>query len=261
MTKADKPRLGFIGTGTIAVAIVEGLSASGAEAILLSPRNAEIAAGLAARFAHVDVATDNQAVLDNTDAVLLAVRPQVADAVLGPLRFRPDHRVISLIATVSLDRLRGWTAPAAKVVRAVPLPPVARGEGPTALFPPDAEARALFDRLGIAIELSDESEFDIFTTATATMASYFAFAHSIANWMQHGGVEAGKARIFVAQMLKGLAQTAIAEPQSSFAALATEHQTDGGINEQVFRAVTRAGVIPDLSVALDAVAARLHQTS
>src|SRR3546814_20744005 len=56
---------------------------------------------------------------------------------------------------------------------------VARGEGPTPIFPPDKEARALFDRLGTAIELADESAFDIFTAASATMASYFAFAHSI----------------------------------------------------------------------------------
>src|SRR3546814_17344237 len=54
--------------------------------------------------------------------------------------------------------------------------------GPTPIFPPDDEVRALFDRLGTAIELADESAFDIFTAASATMARYFAFAHSIAAW-------------------------------------------------------------------------------
>src|SRR3546814_3837197 len=66
--------------------------------------------------------------------------------------------------------------------------------GPTPIFPPDDEVRALFDRLGTAIELADESAFDIFTAASATMASYFAFAHSIAAWMQRHGTDAAQAR-------------------------------------------------------------------
>src|SRR3546814_12197537 len=117
------PRLGLIGTGTVAAAIVEGLAMSGNEPILLSPRNADSAADLASRFSHVGVASDNQAVIDDSDLVILAVRPQIADAVLGPLRFRPDHRILILIATVSLARLRAWPAPAVQVVRAGPLPP------------------------------------------------------------------------------------------------------------------------------------------
>ncbi|MGV2497440.1 pyrroline-5-carboxylate reductase [Pelagerythrobacter aerophilus] len=258
MTNAAKARLGFIGTGTITAAIIEGLSASGEEAIVVSPRNADIAADLSFRFANVERAENNQAVLDRSEVVVLAVRPQVAQTVLGPLRFQADHRVISLIATVSLDQLRHWAAPASQIVRAVPLPSVASGDGPTAIFPPDAEVRALFNRLGSAMELSQESEFDIFAAATATMASYFAFAHSITDWMEREGIEASQARSFITQMLKGLTKTAIAAPSSSFASLAEEHQTRGGINEQLFRNLTRSGTVPGIAPGLDQVLARLR---
>src|SRR3546814_6581800 len=71
MTDSTPARLGFIGTGTIAAAIVEGLALSGEEPILLSPRNADIAARLSDRFSHVGVANDNQAVLDQSDLVIL----------------------------------------------------------------------------------------------------------------------------------------------------------------------------------------------
>src|SRR3546814_4767767 len=87
------PRLGLIGTGTIAAAIVEGLALSGNEPILLSPRNADISAALARRISHVGVASVNQAVIDASDLVILAVRPQNADAGLGPLRFCPEPRL------------------------------------------------------------------------------------------------------------------------------------------------------------------------
>src|SRR3546814_5110849 len=93
MTDSTPARLGFIGTGTIAAAIVAGLALSGEEPILLSPRNADIAARLSARFSHVGVANDNQAVLDQTDLVILAVRPPIADSVLEDLKFGHDPRL------------------------------------------------------------------------------------------------------------------------------------------------------------------------
>jgi pyrroline-5-carboxylate reductase len=248
--------LGFVGTGTIAAAIVEGLRAAGMDTpILLSPRNAEAAARLAARHAHVRVAETNQAVLDGSAMVVLAVRPQIADAVLPALRFRPDHHVLSVIATMSLDSLRTMTAPAGRVTRAVPLPAVAMRRGPTAIFPDDAPVRALFDRLGSAIVLEKEAEFDLFSAATATMASYFAFAGTIARWMERGGVDPGKARAFTGQMLEGLAGTG---PGRDFAALADEHQTRGGLNEQVVRQIAPDGFFPALDAALDDVLARVR---
>src|SRR3546814_3434341 len=97
--------------------------------------------------------------------------------------------------------------------------------GPTPIFPPDDEVRALFDRLGTAIDLADESAYDIFTAASATMASYFAFAHSIAAWMQRHGNDASQARLFVAQLLKSLGEAATLAPQAGSPALGGEQQT------------------------------------
>ncbi|MGH7211159.1 MAG: NAD(P)-binding domain-containing protein [Acetobacteraceae bacterium] len=149
-------RLGFIGCGTITAAIVTGLNASGYDGpIAVSPRNAQVSADLARRFANVTVAATNQAALDACDVAILAVRPQILAAVLPELRFRPDHQVIRLVAATSLAYLRAGPAPAAAVTRAVPLPMVARRQGPTAIYPASPVAKALFDALGSAIELSD----------------------------------------------------------------------------------------------------------
>lgn len=252
-------RLGFVGVGTIASAMVEGLRAAGiGSPILLSPRNAETAAALAARHAEVCVAETNQAVLDGSDLVVLAVRPQIADEVLANLRFRSDHHVLSLMATVSLDDLRAMTAPAARITRAVPLPAVALRQGPTAMFPHDDAVSALFDRLGSAIVLEDEAAFDLFTAATATMASYFAFAGTIARWLERRGIAPATSRTFVGDMLRGLACT---DPGRDFAALAAEHQTRGGINEQVVGQVAPDGTIAALDTALDGVLSRLRASA
>ena len=97
--------LGFIGTGAIAAAMVEGLAP---DRILLSPRGASVAADLAARFAGVTIAASNQAVVDGSDLVVLSVRPQVAEAVIRALRFRPGQKVLSLIAATGIDHLQDW---------------------------------------------------------------------------------------------------------------------------------------------------------
>jgi pyrroline-5-carboxylate reductase len=117
-------KLGFIGTGAITSAIVTGLNAldAGQDVISVSPRNAEVAAGLAVRFPNVAVAASNQAVLDGSDVVMLAIRPHLTGEVLSDLRFRPDHQVISLMAITPLERVSTLVAPASKVVRALPLP-------------------------------------------------------------------------------------------------------------------------------------------
>jgi pyrroline-5-carboxylate reductase len=237
--------------------MVTGLcSASSAGPITLSPRNAQVAAGLASRFENVQIAPTNQAVLDASDIVVLAVRPQVAFGVLSELRFRPDHHVVSLIATLPLECIRSVVRPATLVTRAVPLPSVALGQGPTAIHPPSEPIKGLFDILGTAIELDDESEFDAFAAATAVMASYFGFAGTVSDWMTRNGAAPENARTYVGELLRALSATSLAAPDRSFSVLADEHQTRGGLNEQVLQLITRDGTFAALDRALDTVLRR-----
>jgi pyrroline-5-carboxylate reductase len=115
---------GVIGVGAIGAAIVTGLceNVDDAPKILVSPRNAGITAALAQRFATVDVAADNQAVVDGAPVVIVCVRPHVAQTVLAELRFPADRVVISAIAGVPVPTLRRLVAPAAGVARVIPLP-------------------------------------------------------------------------------------------------------------------------------------------
>jgi pyrroline-5-carboxylate reductase len=101
---------GVLGVGAIGAAIVTGLCEDVEEApkVLLSPRNAGIAAGLAQRFASVDVAADNQAVVDGAPVVIVCVRPQVAQAVLAELHFPADRVVISARLVCRRGRSSSW---------------------------------------------------------------------------------------------------------------------------------------------------------
>jgi pyrroline-5-carboxylate reductase len=69
-------KLGFIGIGKIAGALVEGLCTSDMEPaeIVLSPRNSENAAYWAGKYPNVEKAANNHKVLDRSDIVFIALR-------------------------------------------------------------------------------------------------------------------------------------------------------------------------------------------
>ena len=247
--------IGFIGTGNITTAVVTGLCTAepAPSEVLLSPRNAAKAAALAAAFAAARVAPDNQAVVEGSDWVVLAVRPPVARRVIGELAFRPRQRVVSLIASLPLAELRDLCAPAAPVVRAVPLPPVARHAGPIAVYPADAETVALFGRIGAAVAVDDERQFHALGTVTATVAAYYAFLARIAGWLADAGVEKGAAQRYVGAVAEAVAVDANKAAKAGFDALIADVATPGGMNEQVLRIFTDCGGFDPIKPALDAV--------
>jgi pyrroline-5-carboxylate reductase len=251
---------GVLGVGAIGAAIVTGLCENVADAprMLLSPRNAEIAAGLAQRFATVDVAPDNQAVVDGAQVVMVCVRPQVAQPVLAELRFPADGVVISAMAGVSVTALRRLVAPATDVARVIPLPSVARRDGLTPVHPPNAAASALFDRLGETIELADAKAFDALSASTATIAAHFAYLNAIAAWLESQEIPAPAARRYVAAMFAGLAEAT--RSGDRFEQLAREYATAGGINEQFLNGLQQGGVFEDVSLGLQRVLDRLNAT-
>src|SRR6185312_9704988 len=130
-------------------------------------------------------------------------------------------------------------------------------QGPTAIYPASPVARTLFDALGSAIEASDERRFDAFTAATALMASYFRLADTAAKWMSGQGLAPDQADRYVRQLFWGLAGTAMSAAERSFGELVEEHQTRGGINEQIRKHLEAKGMFAELTAALDAVQARL----
>lgn len=246
-------RLGFIGTGTIAAAMVEGLGGNA----VLSPRGAVLAADLARRFPGVTVADSNQAVVDQCDMVVLAVRPQVVEEVVRALQFRPGQKVISLVAATQIETIQGWIGLDLAVIRAIPLPFVADRHCVTPIYPPDPDVAALFDRLGQAVECRTMDELDLFAVGSAVMGSYFGILELAQGWLEARGLLEVAARSYMAGLFANLGR--VAEGSSKdFAALREEYSTKGGLNEQVFRVFSDQGGTEALTAGLDQVLERVR---
>ena len=136
-------KLGFIGTGNITVAVVTGICRSkiSYKKILVSSRNKSKALKLSKKFKKVSIAKTNQEIVDKCNWVFLAVTPKVGVKILPKLNFRSNQKVISFISTINLVQLKKIVKKRAKIVRAIPLPPISLGKGPVPIYPPDSQVK------------------------------------------------------------------------------------------------------------------------
>jgi pyrroline-5-carboxylate reductase len=252
---------GVLGVGEIAEAIVTGLAEGVHEPprILLSPRNPARAAALASRFPSVSVASDNQSLVDGASTLVLSLRPRDARPVLRELSFRADQAIVSVMAGISLDELAALVAPAEQLSRAIPLPPVARRSGITAIHPDAAAAHALFDRLGAVIAVDDVAAFEAMSAATATIAAHLRYLAAIGDWLSEHGVPPEQASRYVSSIFVGLAET-LRDGNTDLDGLARAHATPGGLNERFAAMLDDAGTFELVGRSLDAIYEGLSET-
>jgi pyrroline-5-carboxylate reductase len=254
-------RLGFIGTGRITMALVEAFctTADPPSIILVSPRNAERAAQLAARFREVTVARDNQTVVDGTDCIFLALRPPMVSA-LGELRFRPEHQIISLIPTRPFTQISVFVEPARQLAWALPLPSVARHVGPVAIYPGASFAVDLLARVGTPLVVHDLEHLRILWASTALVSPFFALMEEMSQWATDAGVGRAVAGPYIAAMFHALSALAMEIPDGRYSGLVADAATPGGLNEQALAEIRQAGGHRAFLNALDSILTRLGGT-
>jgi pyrroline-5-carboxylate reductase len=193
--------IGFVGAGNMAEALIRGLVRGGhvpAKSIAASGPRKERLAELERGYG-IDVTTHNREVVQRCGVVVLSVKPQIMDKVLrevGDL-IKPEALVISIAAGVDTETIEESLPDGARVVRAMPNTPALVGAGATAISPGKhaseadmATARAMFDAVGITVEL-DESQLDAVTGLSGSGPAYiFLILEALAD----AGVKVGLAR-------------------------------------------------------------------
>jgi len=243
-------RIGFIGTGTISAAVVEGLQARpDAPDIVVSPRSEAVSRALAERFAKVTRATSNAEVAE-ADIVFLGMRPMHLEEAMAGIDFRAGQIVASMVAGFPLADIKArW--PKATVCRFVPLPGIARGKGPMATYPAVREIVELVSPLGHLFIAPDEARIH-FGGLNSFMSSYFELQRALIDVGIGAGIAEADARGFVVSLLGMLADTAQRTPADAFGKLVEEHQTKGGLNERVRATLLEQGWFDQPRAALNA---------
>jgi pyrroline-5-carboxylate reductase len=252
-------KIGFIGCGDIAEAIITGMMRTDfpVEKIAVSARSRHVSSRLAGTYDLVQICEDNQQVIDDgCDLVFLAVLPQQAEAVLTPLRFRDGQEVASLIGTIPVEKISAWSGATGRITRAVPLPPVADLRAVTVLSGSSGQLEDLFERLGGVIVAKSLEEMNALTVPSTLMGTFFGLQEVVTDWMRKKGVPEPEARRFISSLFLALAQNA-ADADRTFPELREAHSTTGGLNAQAFEVFTEAGGSRALTKAMDSVMARI----
>ncbi|MBX4335144.1 pyrroline-5-carboxylate reductase [Bartonella raoultii] len=260
-------KIGFLGTGKISASMVEGLirSAFDVPSIIVSPRNAQIAAQLASRYDKVVIADNNQALLDSSDCVFLCLPNQIAEGVLRSLRFRSEQLVISVLAMAKAAEIEEWIHH--KVHRAVPLPFVAECKHLTPIYPDHPFLRSFFDALGGTWVLDAEEQFNLFMTAGSLMGVYFNFIETAHQWFVTQGLNKQQAANFLAKMFGNLTDEmrnmVVGDCSQSldFSLLEKEFSTKGGTNEFLSNCFSQQGGRRALITALEATLQKMNDSS
>ena len=252
--------LGFLGTGKITTALVRGICSSAAvpPPTTVSPRNRNAARHLADAFPNVSVAADNQAVVDASEILFLAVRPQEAVEILRPLHFPEGLRVVSLIPTLVASSVADVVAPARSIVRACPLPSCAERRGPILAWGDDRSSLDLLAKLGTLVHVKSEAELHRLWVVSGIISPLYDILDSVAAWNVAGGVPPSTAEEYVAAMTQCICELRLGQPEASFSELAREAQTPGGLNEQAARTLRKAGVPEAFSSVLETLLQRFE---
>lgn len=246
-------RIGFLGVGTISTAVIRAMCArpGNADSFVLSPRSESLSRELAREYACCQGAASNQEVVDSSDMVVLAMRPQQVDEALGDLRFRDDQLIASFIAGSPPSQIAELVAPAHRIAQLIPLPPIELHRGPLLICPGIPEVAEAFAGLGEVIVLDDESLVRVFSCVSAFMSTYYEMQNTLIDWAVSRGIDRETASRYVVAELDGLATVGMRTPTERLDELPGEFQTKGGLNERVRGRLLTEGWFAALRNAVD----------
>jgi len=146
--------VGFVGGGNMAGALIKGLLAAGLyrpEQLCASDVDAQKRTSLRRRF-RIGVTEDNAALVRGSKVIVLAVKPQIMDAVLAQFReaVTPAKLFLSIAAGVSTARLEAGLGTGARILRVMPNTPALLGKGMSVLVR-GRHATAADERLGLRL--------------------------------------------------------------------------------------------------------------
>ena len=219
-------KLGFIGVGNLATAILRGVVAAEeipADEIVIFDLDIEKITDLHEELG-VRIQLYSEYIAENCDYVVVAVKPKdferVAKEISDVARLNGTV-IISTAAGTDIDKIKGYLGYDAKVVRIMPNINAAVGESMTALC---ASENVTYAEKEFAIDLCSyfgrvvQLEEKYFSAFTAIAGSAPAFAYMFADALATAGVKYGipakTAQDIAAQMLFGSAKQLLESPLS-----------------------------------------------
>ena len=253
--------LGFIGIGKISSSTIVGICNSNLKytKIILSPRNKKQSKYLKKKYKRVEIAKNNQDVINKSNWVFLSIRPEIGKKILKDLQFKPNQIIISFMSSITLPQLKKAIRIKTEIIRAIPLPPISLRKGPIPVFPPNKQIKSFFDKLGTTVEINNEKLSKNFWSTSGMMAPFYELLSVMSNWLVKRGVKRDKAQKYITSLFVALSEDAVVNSKKDLKYLVKESQTPRGLNEQGVKELRKAGFYKSTEKTLNSILKRLNK--
>ncbi|EDY87019.1 pyrroline-5-carboxylate reductase [gamma proteobacterium HTCC5015] len=258
----------FIGGGNMARSLIGGLVANGypGEQIRVAEPNQENRTRLENEYG-IQGFSDNQAAVDQCDAIVLAVKPQILREVLSPLSDTIQQQrplLISIAAGVPIDAISRWAGgERTAIVRCMPNTPSLLQAGATALFAnPDVSqaqqqiANTVLEAAGFTLWVNSEQKLDAVTAVSGSGPAYFfAFIEAMIEAGEKLGLSHEQASQLTLQTALGAARM-VNESGDSPTTLRQNVTSKGGTTAAALAAFEAHGLKDTVAKAMEAACQR-----
>lgn len=213
-------KVGFIGSGNMAGAIMGGTIRSGylsADNIYISDVDKSKAQSLSDLYG-VNTVENNREVIEKCEIIILSVKPHIYGTVLDEIKkyINTEKVIVTIAAGVTISYVKSFLGKEAKVIRTMPNTPALVGEGMTAItYTSPVESRdvdfvkGMFSSFGL-VEIIDESLIDAFSSLCGSSPAFIdMFIEAMADAAVQLGLPRNKSYIMAAQAVKGTAKMLI----------------------------------------------------
>ena len=210
-------KIGFIGCGNMATSIIKGIIRKqiiDAENIIASAKT-KATLDRVQKELGVKVSTDNLEVTENSDILVLAVKPQYYPEVIAQIKdvVRKEQIVISIAPVKTLDWLQEQFGGSVRLVRTMPNTPALVGEGMTGAcrneFVTDEDYATVLQILGSfgEVETIPENLMDVCVSVSGSSPAYiYILIEAMADGAVADGMPRAQAYKFAAQSVLGSAK-------------------------------------------------------
>ena len=210
-------KIGFIGAGNMAKAIISGIIKSNFLSnsdIYINTRTFDKADELKSTY-NINIERDKKQLVMIADIIILAVKPNQYETVINDIK-KCDLKnkvFVSIAAGLSLDKIKNMFGDKVKLIRCMPNTPVSVGEGMTGICKNELVSEEelmyvtnLFNTIGRA-EVIEEKMMDAVVAVSGSSPAYiYMIIEAMADAAVLEGMPRDKAYIFASQAVLGSAK-------------------------------------------------------
>lgn len=211
-------KVGFLGVGNMAQAIIKGLM----ESRIVPPTHVFASNRSPGKLQKMkdtwglETRDTNEEVIDEADIIVLGMKPQDLPGAIDSISssFRDGQIVISLAAGVRLDTLRK-KLPQCRLVRVMPNTPTVINRGVIGYLPQGKDdgletvVEDLFTPLGYVLRTADEDQLEALTVSCSSGTGFvFELMMYFQDWIEEHGFDPMDARKMVVETFLGASQLA-----------------------------------------------------